>query len=290
MNKINSKKEILNVLNFEEVYQYYIIENHPKSDCYMHFNVTERSFRAFLEHYNLKKPKKLVRILSDKTKEEKYHDKNYNNKQKIMETCVERYNATSPLSNKEIHAKTISTQIEKYGATGFGLKTKEERIYLAKKANAALWDKYHQDEHFAQKYQNSQNSTKTKNKSFNTSNREKLLYKQLCNKYGVDNVVEQYRDDRYPFNCDFYIKPEDLFIELNAHWSHGPHPFNEQDPADISLLQKWQEKAKYSKFYRNAIDTWTIRDPNKLKYFIDNKLNFMLLYNNTEVTLNDYKY
>jgi len=30
--------------------------------------------------------------------------------------------------------------------------------------------------------------------------------------------------------CDFYIPSEDLFIELNRHWSHGGHFY---DPNNI---------------------------------------------------------
>ena len=42
-----------------------------------------------------------------------------------------------------------------------------------------------------------------------------------------DDIIRQYYDkDRYPFNCDFYIKSKDLFIEYQGHPSHGYCPFN----------------------------------------------------------------
>lgn len=96
-------------------------------------------------------------------------------------------------------------------------------------------------------------------------------------KYGKEDVVRQYRDPRYPFNCDFYIKSEDLFIELNFTWCHGPNPF-ENTEEDQRLLNMWKEKAKTSKYYQQAIHTWTVSDVNKLSTFKQNKLNFIILY------------
>lgn len=287
--QITKVQEFINTTAFEDVYNYYIVENHSKHECIIYFNVTERIFRGFLEHYHLKKPRELVKQLGDKTKLEKYGDANYNNFEKCKQTCLDKFGVASPLANKEIHNKTINTQKEKYGGTGFGLREPKERIALAKKANKAMWDKYHTDDAFSAAYQDKQNETKKKNKSFNTSKRECVLFDELCQKYGANNVVQQYKDDRYPFVCDFYIKSQDLFIELNAHWTHGEHPFNSSSEDDVKKLNIWKEKAKTSKFYLNAIETWTIRDVNKLNCFINNKLNFIILYNNLEVK-NESKY
>lgn len=59
--------------------------------------------------------------------------------------------------------------------------------------------------------------TKKKNGSFNSSQAEKDTLKLLQETYGKDNVLTQYKSAVYPFRCDFYIKSEDLYIELNAH-------------------------------------------------------------------------
>lgn len=147
-----------------------------------------------------------------------------------------------------------------------------------------MWDKYHTDSNFAKAYKDKQNETKRKNKSFNTSKKERMLFDSLCKKYGIDDVVRNYSvDPRYPFACDFYIKSQDLFIELNAHWTHGEHPFDANNPQDIQLLNQWEEKSKTSQYFRNAITTWTVRDVKKLHYLIENNLNFILIYNNLEV-------
>ena len=87
--------------------------------------------------------------------------------------------------------------------------------------------------------------TKTKNKSFNTSKPEDNLYKELCIKYGKENVLRQYRDERYPFNCDFYIKTEDLFIELNYFIAHCSHPYDKYNKDDIELLNSIKNKQNH---------------------------------------------
>lgn len=124
--------------------------------------------------------------------------------------------------------------------------------------------------------------TKRINGTFNTSKPEKTLYKILCDIFGEEDVMPQYVDEqRYPFHCDFYIKSLDLFIELNAHWSHGGHWFDETNIDDLKHLKKWQDKSeqKGSKYYYQAIDVWTHRDLMKKQVAEDNNLNYVVFWN-----------
>lgn len=116
------------------------------------------------------------------------------------------------------------------------------------------------------------------NNTFNTSSPEDNYYKELINKYGEEDVIRWYSDERYPFVCDFYIPSEDLFIELNKHWTHGGHPFDETNLDDIYQLEQWQEKAETSKYYKNAIYTWTMLDTKKQEYAKKNNLNYRVIY------------
>lgn len=121
--------------------------------------------------------------------------------------------------------------------------------------------------------------TKKKNDSFNKSKPEQDLYEELLSKYQGKTIYRQYKDEqRYPFYCDFYIEEDDLFIELNAHWTHGGKPFDENDEECIEQLNKWKEKAKTSKFYENAIKTWTVRDVEKQRIAKENHLNYKVIY------------
>lgn len=121
--------------------------------------------------------------------------------------------------------------------------------------------------------------TRKKNNSFNTSKPENDLYEQLLRENENKTIYRNYKDaDRYPFYCDFYIVEDDLFIELNAHWTHGGKPFDASDPECLSKLSEWVEKSKTSKFYENAIQTWTVRDVEKRKCAEKNKLNYKVVY------------
>ncbi len=120
--------------------------------------------------------------------------------------------------------------------------------------------------------------TKKKNNSFNTSKPEEELYTKLLEKYNNKTVLRRYKEERYPFYCDFYVVEDDLFIELNAHWTHGGKPYDQNDKECQEKLSYWREKAKTSKFYENAIKTWTERDVVKRETAIKNNLNYEVIY------------
>lgn len=121
--------------------------------------------------------------------------------------------------------------------------------------------------------------TKKKNNSFNKSKDEEILYEKLLKENVNKTIYRQYKDEnRYPYYCDFYIVEDDLFIEVNAHWTHGGHPFNKNDQKDIEKLNEWKEKAKTSKFYQQAIYVWTELDVKKQKCAKENNLNYKVIY------------
>ena len=114
------------------------------------------------------------------------------------------------------------------------------------------------------------------------SSYEESFLNGLKNVFLESDFHREYNDDaRYPFKCDFYIKSLDLFIELNAHWTHGKHWFDENNEDDIKQLESWQQKN--IEFYQNAIETWTIRDVNKRKIAADNNLNYVVLWNQKDI-------
>ena len=114
--------------------------------------------------------------------------------------------------------------------------------------------------------------------TFNSSKQEDEYYLELCEQYGEENIIRQYKEERYPFSCDFYIISEDLFIELNRCWTHGGMPFEENNEECLKKLALWQEKAETSKFYKNAIYTWTDLDVRKIKTAKENNLNYKVIY------------
>ena len=134
------------------------------------------------------------------------------------------------------------------------------------------------DPEYFNKWRSNINDVMRMNNTFNTSNAEDNYFLKLKEMYGDDNVIRWYSDERYPFACDFYIPSEDLFIEYNKTWTHGGHPFDEMNLDDIYKLETWEEKAKTSKYYQNAIYTWTDLDVRKQKIAKENKLNYKIIY------------
>lgn len=109
-----------------------------------------------------------------------------------------------------------------------------------------------------------------------SSNVEIRFYKYLIDKFGIDNVEPQYyNSNKYPFACDFYIPKLDVYIEIQGCWTHGNHPFNNTDE-DIEKLRYW--KNKHSKYYDNAIYTWTNLDVRKREKANEMKLNYLEIF------------
>lgn len=125
--------------------------------------------------------------------------------------------------------------------------------------------------------------TKKKNKSFNSSKPEKEFKKFLIKKFGEKDVFYQYKDSRYPWYCDFYIKSEDLFIELNLTWTHGGHKFNKLNLEDIKTLNYWKNRAQESNYYKTAVKVWTELDVIKQKTAKQNNLKYITLYTKEEL-------
>ena len=141
--------------------------------------------------------------------------------------------------------------------------------------------------------QNHRNATKRKNHTFKTSKKEDLICELLYKHFSKDDVIRQYSSNKYPFNCDFYIKSLDLYIECNFSWTHGGHFFDESQKEDQEKLKLW--KSKNTKYYDNAIKTWTVRDVAKRRYAIENKLSYVVFWTFEEakerITKNDiFKY
>ena len=125
--------------------------------------------------------------------------------------------------------------------------------------------------------------TKKRNNSFNSSRVEKQLISDLIQQYGEENVIHPYRDTRYPYNCDAYVVPLDLFIEVQGTVEHNGRPYdpnNSEDVKEAEFIRQKAEQAGPGSRYWNIYKWWTEIDPLKLKTLRDNNLNFKLIYPN----------
>lgn len=231
-----------------------------KNRCHEH---NEKIKQTCLERYGESSALK-VKKFRQKAKQtclERYGDENYNNREQFKNTCLERYGEETPLKNKQCIEQSKITLIRKYGVDNYG-KTRENILATHSK-----------------EVNEKRNNTKRKNGTFNSSKPENLSYKLLKEKF--DDVIYQYKSEVYPFICDFYIPSLKMYIECNYHWTHGFRPFSEKDNECIKLLNKWKEGN--TKYYNNAIITWTIRDVQKRKVAKENNLNYKEFWNINEL-------
>ena len=217
-------------------------------------------------------------------------------REKIKATCRERYGADRYLdsvegkqkiktikanpeyrekmhniiSSNEVQTKTKATCVDRYGVES-PMQLNEIKMYL----------KTHRKE-IVQKI----NDTKRKNGTFNTSEPECTMYDILKVIFGDDDVVPQYNSCKYPFACDFYVKSRDLYIELNASWTHGHHWYNKVN--DCNKLSEWLEKSEDSDYYKTAIETWTQRDVTKRNVAKKNGLNYVVFWKSDLSDFNEW--
>lgn len=197
-------------------------------------------------------------------------------KEKIITTNVERYGCENPMLNEDVRMKVFRTNCERYGGNS-PFCSKDVR----NKALESIFEKYGVDNVSAlPEIQSKIIQTMVKNNSFAKSKPEDDMYLKLISHFGKSDVLRQYKDDRYPFRCDFYVKSLDLFIELNAFWMHGYHFFNINDERDVKTLSDWRQQLCSGHIaYQSAIETWTHRDLLKRETAIKNNLNYLVFWN-----------
>lgn len=294
----------------EELNKLYIIENLTVDEIAKKLLISIASVNRFLKKFDIKKPESLRAQKISKTKQamsdaEKKEYANKISKARIGKGLgIEPWNKGKHIDNHWFGKHHSEASCKKISETKMA-KTPEEKTTITKKRLAsriygAPWNKgkclpantkIKIRQTLMNKTQQEKNimlqqriSTMKQNKSFNSSKPEETYYNYLLTKYKKNDIIRQYATDkRYPFACDFYIKSLDLFIELNISWTHGGHQYCADNQADKLKLATWHEKALTSNFYKNAIETWTIRDPKKQEIAKANKINYIVYYTEEEL-------
>ena len=168
---------------------------------------------------------------------------------KISKNAIlKKLGVQNPFKSKHIQDKIKQTNLEKYGVEN-PMKMKD------------VVDKGFE--------------TKKRNGSCGRSKAEERIFQKLKTRY--NKIERDYMSDLYPYHCDFYIPKEDLYIEYQGWWGHGPNKFHE--PFDENKKEHQCElhrlRDKNMKSYELTILNWTIRDPEKRKCAKQNNLNFL---------------
>ena len=258
---------------------FYGIEIHPKcptcGNLLPYYGKPLSKIGIFLHHCNVSCANSDPNVYNKQNETKLEHYGSKNNYKKIKQSMLEKYAIDNMFNHEDVRKNNIKsicsykskqkrkmTCLQKYGVDSYTKTEQYRHNYLDNLKN----------------YKEKEYNTKKKNSSFNISKPEDESHAILKEYY--PDIVSQYKDNRYPFACDFYIPSLDLFIECNYHWTHGGKPY-EGTEDDMQIVEKW--KSKGTKFYFNAIQTWTIRDVNKRNIAKQNKLNYIEFWNIDEI-------
>lgn len=219
-------------------------------------------------------------------------------KQKYEDTMMSRYSVTHNFASVDGKLNGRDTQKQLYGAHLEEMRRRGEETRLREHGDRHWSNREQACQTMMERYgapyycmtdecrqlttspetQLKREETKRQNSTFNRSKMEDDYYEYLLSMYDASDVVRQYKESRYPYMCDFYIKSLDLFIECNFLWVHGPHKFDPNNDSDLELLNKWAALSKSHPMYNTAIYVWTNLDIRKFDTAVSNNLNFQTVY------------
>lgn len=219
-------------------------------------------------------------------------------REKTAETNIARYGFPCSFSNPDVRAKHAAVMLAKYGVRNsmqvpetrakavetwrrkYGVDNPQKAESVRSRSAATCMDRYGVAYPVqCQAVIDKGLATKAARHTFNASGPEDELYLLLVSRFGERGVIRQYSDDaRYLFACDFYIPSRDMFIELNASWTHGGFWFEATDPSDRGRARGWKTRAVRQAYYRSALETWTVRDVDKRETARRNNLNYVVFW------------
>lgn len=170
-------------------------------------------------------------------------------KQRHEDVNLQKYRGVSPFASDEVRQKAHATKLKRV-----------EDVMRAFKRDGIINDAI-----------------------FKNSKAELIVFYELIRRFGKADVYYQYgihpHDARYPFSCDFYIKSLDLFMELNVHYCHGSHWFDETSHED--RLRREHLLASSSRKSRDAAHVWCETDVKKRRMAQASGLNYLVFWDSS---------
>lgn len=198
------------------------------------------------------------------------------------------------VSEKSRVRKLVSTQVDLYGGVGLAGRETFDKAHATVMARYGVSNVMQCDEvvkTLQSPFADAQVRRKAcitrlmrKKATMSQSSAEVVVYDALVSRYGVDDVYYEYGihpyDARYPYSCDFYIKSQDLFIELNAHYSHGNHWYDAGSHDDVLRVRHLLESG--NKRSANAVKTWTVNDVAKRAAAKASGIKYLVFWDGTQ--------
>lgn len=239
------------------------------------------------------------------TKLKKYGNANFNNVDKRIATNLIKYGVKHAAQNEQIKQKTAELNLQKWGYKStaqhpdirkkqqdtlekhFGVRETFKSDIVRKKVAETHLKKYgatnytqtQKYQEIVQEVQKKRQQTLKDHGTFSTSEPEEQVYDLLINKFGKQDIIRQYKNKDYPYNCDFYVVSFNLYIECHFNWTHGFEPFDMNNQRHLQKKQELEQLAQKSKYYSKTLYVWTDLDVRKLKCFKDKKLSYKIFYN-----------
>lgn len=250
------------------------------TDEFIH-DIVERQQQSTYDHYGVRVisqhpefKKKIVNSIHQTSLETYGVDwptKSPDVKQKMIDVCQREHGVDFYFQTDEFKEKSKASCLLEYGV----------EYYVQSDEYKHLYD----DEEFVSSKQEKMIKTKKQNGTLNTSKPEQHCLKALQAKFGIEDIETQYKSHLYPWHCDFYIKSIDFYIELNAHWTHGGHFFNQNDASDLGQAEKLKQlgETTQKKSYQIAYYVWTQLDPKKAATATANHLHYLVFWSEKEM-------
>lgn len=210
---------------------------------------------------------------------------------KLTETQQNLYGGVG-LAGKNTYDKAVQTNLQKYGVSNV-MQNDDVKSVLAERntlrygGSSPFCSQEVHAKAMKNKIQNIHNALDAYKKGgiindsiFKQSNYEMIVFYELINHFGKNDVFYEYGlhpyDARYPFSCDFYIKSLDLFIEINAHYSHGGHWFDASLHDDVLRQQHLLSSGK--KRSLAAVKTWCEKDVKKRQKAKESGIRYLVFW------------
>lgn len=215
--------------------------------------------------------------------------------EKLVETQNMRYGGVG-LANKDALTKAKSTNRMRYGTENVMQNESVKKTLAAKNQQVYGGPSPFSSDAVQQKAQQSKlerieavmreykKSGVINDAIFKQSPYELIVFYELIERFGKEDVWYQYGlhpyDARYPYSCDFYIKSLDLFIEINAHYSHGKHWYDAKDHQDVA--RRAHLSASTSRKSQKSLETWCKTDIEKREKAKTSGIRYLVFWDGTQ--------